>query len=148
MTTNAFAQALARHKAAQAALLDAVPGPEDYPEHLCDEEGEALAELAFFSFMRKQTRRSGYGADVIARWNTLLILSSRLEPKVWVRMSALPVLMEPKFTDCSAFHESVLPVQRSSAEPLVTPFCLPERWMMLGYITMVSPKVHTMVPVM
>ncbi|MGB8900535.1 MAG: hypothetical protein WCC90_15450, partial [Methylocella sp.] len=27
-------QALARHKAAQAAL-DAVPGPEDYPEHLC-----------------------------------------------------------------------------------------------------------------
>jgi hypothetical protein len=39
-------QALARHKAAQAAL-DAVPGPEDYPEHLCDEEGEALDELAF-----------------------------------------------------------------------------------------------------
>jgi hypothetical protein len=39
-------QALARHKAAQAAL-DAVPGPEDYPEHLCDEEGEVLDELAF-----------------------------------------------------------------------------------------------------
>ncbi len=41
-----IAQALARHKAAQAAL-DAVPGPEDYPERLCDEEGEALDELAF-----------------------------------------------------------------------------------------------------
>jgi hypothetical protein len=37
------AQALARHKAAQAAL-DAVPG---YPEHLSDEENEALDELAF-----------------------------------------------------------------------------------------------------
>ena len=39
-------QAIARPKAAQAAL-DAVPGPEDYPEHLCDEEDEALYELAF-----------------------------------------------------------------------------------------------------
>ena len=39
-------QAIARPKAAQAAL-DAVPGPEDYPEHLCDEEDEALDELAF-----------------------------------------------------------------------------------------------------
>jgi hypothetical protein len=49
MTTKpntALAQALARHMAAQAAL-DAVPGPEDYPELLCDEEGEALEELAF-----------------------------------------------------------------------------------------------------
>jgi hypothetical protein len=44
--SGAFAQALARHMAAQAAL-DAVPGPEDYPEHLCDEEDEALDELAF-----------------------------------------------------------------------------------------------------
>ena len=39
-------QAIARPKAAQAAL-DAVPGPEEYPEHLCDEEDEALDELAF-----------------------------------------------------------------------------------------------------
>jgi hypothetical protein len=31
-----------------------VPGPEDYPEHLCDEEGEALDELAF-------TARGGAG---------------------------------------------------------------------------------------
>ncbi len=48
MTTNpaALAQAIARHKAAQAAL-DAVPGPEDYPRHLCDEEDQALYELAF-----------------------------------------------------------------------------------------------------
>jgi hypothetical protein len=44
-TRTPIVQALARHKAAQAAL-DAVPGPEDYPEHLCDEEGEALDELA------------------------------------------------------------------------------------------------------
>jgi hypothetical protein len=44
--TAALAQALARHKAAQAAL-DAVPGPEDYPEHLSGEESEALDELAF-----------------------------------------------------------------------------------------------------
>ena len=43
---TALAQALARHKTAQAAL-DAVPGPEDYPEHLRDEEDEALDELAF-----------------------------------------------------------------------------------------------------
>ena len=43
---TALEQALARHKAAQAAL-DAVPGPEDCPEHLCDEEDEALDELAF-----------------------------------------------------------------------------------------------------
>ena len=43
---TALEQALARHKAAQAAL-DAVPGPEDCPEHLCDEEHEALDELAF-----------------------------------------------------------------------------------------------------
>jgi hypothetical protein len=35
--SGAFAQALARHMAAQAAL-DAVPGPEDYPKHLCNEE--------------------------------------------------------------------------------------------------------------
>ena len=48
MTTSpaALAQAIARHKAAQAAL-DAVPGPEEHPEHLCDEEDEALDELAF-----------------------------------------------------------------------------------------------------
>jgi hypothetical protein len=45
-TRTPIVQALARHKAAQAAL-DAVPGPEDYPEHLCDEEGEVLDELAF-----------------------------------------------------------------------------------------------------
>ena len=45
-TRTPIVQALARHKAAQAAL-DAVPGPEDYPEHLCDEEDEALDELAF-----------------------------------------------------------------------------------------------------
>jgi hypothetical protein len=39
MTPNPIplAQALARHMAAIAAL-DAVPGPEDYPEHLRDEE--------------------------------------------------------------------------------------------------------------
>jgi hypothetical protein len=43
MTT--LVQAIERHKAAQAAL-DAVPGPEDYPKHLCDEENEALDELA------------------------------------------------------------------------------------------------------
>ena len=46
MSKVSFAQALARHKAAQAAL-DAVPGPEDYSEHLCDGEDEALDELAF-----------------------------------------------------------------------------------------------------
>jgi hypothetical protein len=48
MTTKptALAQAIARHKAAQAAL-DAVPGPEDYPEDLCNEEDEALDDLAF-----------------------------------------------------------------------------------------------------
>jgi hypothetical protein len=45
-TRTPIVHALARHKAAQAAL-DAVPGPEDYPEHLCDAEGEALDELAF-----------------------------------------------------------------------------------------------------
>ena len=45
-TLAALAQAIARDKTAQAAL-DAVPGPEDYPEHLCDEEGRALDELAF-----------------------------------------------------------------------------------------------------
>ena len=38
--------AIARHKAAQAAL-DAVSSPEDYPKHLSDEENEALYELAF-----------------------------------------------------------------------------------------------------
>ena len=27
--------------------MDAVTGPEDYPEHLCNEEGDALDELAF-----------------------------------------------------------------------------------------------------
>ena len=43
---TALAQALARHMAAQAAL-DAVPGPEDWPDHLCREEDEALDELAF-----------------------------------------------------------------------------------------------------
>jgi hypothetical protein len=41
----ALAQAIARHKTAQAAL-DAVPGPEDYPVHLYDVEDEALHELA------------------------------------------------------------------------------------------------------
>jgi len=47
MTTQptALAQAIARHKAAQAAL-DAVPCREDRPKHLCDEEDEALHELA------------------------------------------------------------------------------------------------------
>jgi hypothetical protein len=45
-TRMPIVQAIARHKAAQAAL-DAVPGPEDYPEHLCNEEDEALDELAF-----------------------------------------------------------------------------------------------------
>ena len=45
-TRTTIVQALARHKAAQAAL-DAVPGPEDCPEHLCDEEDEALDALAF-----------------------------------------------------------------------------------------------------
>ena len=45
-TRTPIVPAIARHKAAQAAL-DAVPGPEDYPEHLCDEEAEALDELAF-----------------------------------------------------------------------------------------------------
>jgi hypothetical protein len=44
--SGALAQAIARHKAAQAAL-DAVPGPEDYPEYLSHEEDEALDELAF-----------------------------------------------------------------------------------------------------
>jgi hypothetical protein len=43
---TALAQAIARHKTAQAAL-DAVPGPADYPEHLRDEEDEALDQLAF-----------------------------------------------------------------------------------------------------
>jgi hypothetical protein len=37
----ALAQAIARHMAAQAAL-DAIPGPQDHPEHRCDEEDEAL----------------------------------------------------------------------------------------------------------
>ncbi|ERR1700693_3680661 len=48
MTTNPIplAQAIARHKAAQAAK-NAVPHEEDYPEHLCDAENEALNELAF-----------------------------------------------------------------------------------------------------
>jgi len=48
MTTKltALAQAIARHMAASAAL-DAVPDPNDYPEHLRDEENEALDELAF-----------------------------------------------------------------------------------------------------
>ena len=41
--SGALSQALARHMAAQAAL-DAVPSPEDYPKHLCDEENEALDE--------------------------------------------------------------------------------------------------------
>jgi Zn-finger domain-containing protein len=41
-----IASAIARHKTAQAAL-DAFPGPEDYPKHLRNEEGEALYELAF-----------------------------------------------------------------------------------------------------
>jgi hypothetical protein len=45
-TRMPIVQAIARHKAAQAAL-DAVPGPEDYPEHLCNEEDDALDELAF-----------------------------------------------------------------------------------------------------
>ena len=40
------AKAIERHKAAQAAL-DAIPSPEDYPEHLSNEEDEALYELAF-----------------------------------------------------------------------------------------------------
>ena len=40
------AQVIARHKAAQAAL-DAVPGPEGWPDHLCREEDEALDALAF-----------------------------------------------------------------------------------------------------
>ena len=42
----ALAQAIARHMAAQAAL-DAIPGPQDHPEHRCDEEDGALDELAF-----------------------------------------------------------------------------------------------------
>ena len=44
-TRTPIVQALARHKAAQAAL-DAVPGPEDYPEHLCDEERLAFTPCA------------------------------------------------------------------------------------------------------
>jgi hypothetical protein len=44
--TSTLAQAIARHKAAQAAV-DAVPDREDCPEHLRDEENEALDELAF-----------------------------------------------------------------------------------------------------
>jgi hypothetical protein len=55
-TRTPIVQALARHKAAQAAL-DAVPGPEDYPEHLCDEEGEALDELAFTPWRIVNDRR-------------------------------------------------------------------------------------------
>jgi len=43
---TAFAQAIARHMAALAAE-DAVLGPEDIPEHVRDEENEALDELAF-----------------------------------------------------------------------------------------------------
>jgi len=34
------------HDMAAQAALDAVPGPEDYPKHLSDEEDEALYELA------------------------------------------------------------------------------------------------------
>ena len=42
---TALAQAIERHRAAQAAI-DAA-GPEGYPDHLSDEEDEALYELAF-----------------------------------------------------------------------------------------------------
>jgi hypothetical protein len=44
--SGALAQAIELHKAAQAAS-DAAPDPNDYPEHLRDEENEALDELAF-----------------------------------------------------------------------------------------------------
>ena len=46
-TRTTIVQALARHKAAQAAL-DAVPGAEDYPEHLCDEAFTPCASDAEF----------------------------------------------------------------------------------------------------
>jgi hypothetical protein len=60
--SGAFAQALARHMAAQAAL-DAVPGPEDYPEHLSNEEGEALNELAFTPCASDAELAPDLGAD-------------------------------------------------------------------------------------
>ena len=63
-TRTPIVQALARHKAAQAAL-DAVPGPEDYPEHLCDEEGEAStnspSRLAPTMLNSRSTRDSDRG---------------------------------------------------------------------------------------
>jgi hypothetical protein len=45
-TPTPIVQAIARHKAVQAAA-DAVPCPEECPEHLREEENEALDELAF-----------------------------------------------------------------------------------------------------
>jgi hypothetical protein len=42
---TALAQAIERHRAAQAAI-DAADGPEGYPDHLRDEEFDAIDELA------------------------------------------------------------------------------------------------------
>src|SRR3984893_12555589 len=57
-TRTPIVQAIARHMAAQAAL-DAVSGAEDYPEHLCDEEAEALDELAFTPCAVRARQRDG-----------------------------------------------------------------------------------------
>src|ERR1700731_4553355 len=63
-TRTPIVQALARHKAAQAAL-DAVPGLEDYPEHLCDEKVEpstnSPSRLAPAMLNSRSTRYSDRG---------------------------------------------------------------------------------------
>ena len=84
-TLAALAQAIARDKTAQAAL-DAVPGPEDYPEHLRDEEDEALDELAFApcasdaEFLEKAAlpiRSASYNMGLTGQWRQLRLYRHR-----------------------------------------------------------------------
>jgi hypothetical protein len=46
MTTNALAQALARHKAAESAIDAFEDDPDGYPEHLGTAEFDAIDDLA------------------------------------------------------------------------------------------------------
>jgi hypothetical protein len=76
MTTNALAQAIARHTAAQAAV-DAAADPDDCPEHLREEENEALDELSWTpcasdaEFLRKAAlpiRSASSNMGVTGQW--------------------------------------------------------------------------------
>jgi hypothetical protein len=51
---TALAQAIERHRAAQAAI-DAADGPEGYPDHLRDEEFDAIGELAETPGIHRET---------------------------------------------------------------------------------------------